>query len=150
MTAKQSTPYAGLPARILAGTYDLLPVAALWFGVAMIAVALNGGEAVTGAARIVLLFAALAVTVAYLAVSLRRGGQTLGMRAWRLRMVAADGTALGWLTALQRALCGVLQLLPFGLGLLAAAFDREHRSVADRICATRVLRLPRTARPENV
>src|SRR3546814_1482331 len=37
----------------------------------------------------------------YAVVSWRRGGQTLGMRPWRLAVVGADGSVPSW-----RALCG--------------------------------------------
>ncbi|HRQ66332.1 MAG TPA: RDD family protein [Xanthomonadaceae bacterium] len=146
MNEQPSVRYAGPVPRLLAAVYDLLPVIALWFLVGLVGVALNGGEALTGAARFALLAAVVAVTVLYLALSWQRAGQTLGMRAWRLRLVDAQGAALGWRLAIKRAVWALLQLLPLGLGLLPVLFDRERRSLADRICDTRVLRLPKSPR----
>jgi uncharacterized RDD family membrane protein YckC len=140
--------YAGLWPRLAATVYDSLPVLSLWFLVGMAAVALNGGQAVTSApGRMALLAAMLASTLFYFAVSWRRAGQTLGMRAWRLRMVAADGGTLGGRRALWRAVWGLALALPCGLGLISVPFDRERRSLADLVCDTRVLRLPRGWKP---
>ena len=79
--------------RLLALVYDLFPVAGLWFLVAAVFVLLHG-DAVTGGALGWLEFVALwSVTGAYAILSWRRGGQTLGMRPWRLRVRAPDGGA---------------------------------------------------------
>ena len=40
------------------------------------------------------------------------GGQTLGMRAWRLRLQRRDGRGIGWWQALLRFLIGTLWLAP--------------------------------------
>jgi uncharacterized RDD family membrane protein YckC len=146
MNEQPSVRYAGPVPRLLAAVYDLLPVVALWFAVGMVGVALNGGEALTGPARWVLLAAVVVVTLLYLALSWQRAGQTLGMRAWRLRLLDARGAPLGWRLAFKRAFWALLQILPLGLGLLPLLFDRERRSLADRICDTRVLRLPKVPR----
>lgn len=52
------------------------------------------------------------------------GGQTLGMRAWRLRARRRDGGGIGWWQALLRFLIGGLWLVPvaglhrlFGVGI---------------------------------
>jgi uncharacterized RDD family membrane protein YckC len=148
MTSPATPEYAGLWPRLASAVYDALPVISLWFLVGMGAVALNDGQAVTGTpGRLALLAAMLASTLFYFAVSWRRAGQTLGMRAWRLRMVAADGTTLGGRRALWRAIWGLALALPAGIGLISVPFDRERRSLADMVCGTRVLRLPRDWRP---
>src|SRR5690606_41387803 len=77
--------------RLLALLYDLFPVAGLWFVVAAVFVAVNG-DAVTGGALGMVEFTVLwLVTGGYAVASWRRGGQTLGMRPWRLRVVDKDG-----------------------------------------------------------
>jgi uncharacterized RDD family membrane protein YckC len=40
------------------------------------------------------------------------GGQTLGLRAWRLRLQRCDGGKIGWQQALLRFLSGGLWLIP--------------------------------------
>jgi uncharacterized RDD family membrane protein YckC len=44
-----------------------------------------------------------------------RAGQTLGMRAWRLRITRRDGRGIGWSQALLRFLTASLWLAPFYL-----------------------------------
>lgn len=66
------------------------------------------------------------------------GGQTLGMRAWKIRLERLDGTAIGWGQALARFLAGVLTA---GVGHLWLLFDGEGRSLYDRITATRMIRV---------
>src|SRR5690606_40807459 len=83
-SAPTATP-AALPYRLLAIVYDLLPLLALWFAVAAIALLVRGGVPVTpnSPAAFVEFACMLLVAFAYLCISWRRGGQTLGMRAWR-------------------------------------------------------------------
>lgn len=90
------------------------------------------------------------------------GGQTLPMKTWRIRVVAADGSALGPWRALGRYLLGWLWLVPgwavasllqvhdltLGLLLLAsncallaicALFDKERQFLTDRLAGTRLI-----------
>ena len=68
------------------------------------------------------------------------GGQTLGMRAWRIRVVCEDGSPLGWARAMARFAAGIAALLPLGLGLWWSAFDGRKRGWHDRLTRTRVVR----------
>jgi uncharacterized RDD family membrane protein YckC len=79
----------------------------------------------------------LGVTVAFYVYFWTRGGQTLGMRAWRMRLVRDDGRPLGAADALRRLVWALLTLAPAGLGLLWVLFDREHLSLYDRLSRTR-------------
>jgi uncharacterized RDD family membrane protein YckC len=71
-----------------------------------------------------------------------RGGQTLGMRAWRLKVVLMDGSALSWSDALKRHLAALLSCLMFGLGFLWILFDRDKMAWHDRLSGTRLIRTP--------
>lgn len=128
--------------RLLALLYDLFPVAGLWFLVAALFVVAHG-DAVTGGALGLLEFAALwAVTGAYAVASWRHGGQTLGMRPWRLRVVAGDGSPPSVRALLVRYVVGNLSLLPGGLGFWWAWVDRDHLTLHDRASGTRMVRGP--------
>ncbi|MBU2870650.1 RDD family protein [Colwellia sp. E2M01] len=66
-----------------------------------------------------------------------KSGQTLGMRAWRLRVQNIDGSLISKKTAVKR-------LLPtlFGLGNIIVIFDRKNKlSLQDRLTKTEVVRL---------
>ena len=129
--------------RLLALAYDLLPVLALWFVVAAGFTAAHG-DAVRGGALGLVEFAVLwAVAGVYATLSWRRGGQTIGMRAWRLRVTDAAGGAPGWRALWLRYVVGALGLLAGGLGFWWAWFDRDARTWHDRASRTRMLRLPK-------
>lgn len=68
-----------------------------------------------------------------------RGGQTLGMRAWRLRLVRMDGEEIGWRDALKRHLAALLSILVFGLGFIWILVDPEKLAWHDRLSKTRLL-----------
>jgi len=131
--------------RLPALAYDLFPVAGLWFLVAAVFVALHG-DAVTGGTLGLVEFAALwTVTAAYAVASWRRGGQTLGMRPWRLRVVQTDGGRPSVRALVARYAVGNLSLLLGGLGFWWAWIDRDGSTWHDRASGTRLLREPRAA-----
>jgi len=68
-----------------------------------------------------------------------RGGQTLGMRAWRLRVLRADGQPLDWGDAWRRFGAACLSLAPLGLGLLWCLFDKDGLAWHDRLSGTRLV-----------
>ncbi|MCU7931575.1 MAG: RDD family protein [Candidatus Thiodiazotropha sp. (ex Codakia rugifera)] len=67
------------------------------------------------------------------------GGQTLGMRAWRLRLVRTDGKAVNWGDAMKRHMAALLSLLLFGLGFIWILFDSQKLAWHDRISKTRLI-----------
>ena len=66
-----------------------------------------------------------------------RSGQTLGMRAWRLRVQNQDGTLISKKTGLKRILPTLL-----GIGNFTVLFDRKNKlSLQDRFTQTEVVLL---------
>ncbi len=64
-----------------------------------------------------------------------KSGQTLGMKAWRLRLQNQDGTRITRTTGLKRLLPTLL-----GLGNLTVLFDRKNKlSLQDRLTNTEVV-----------
>src|SRR3546814_12967266 len=82
----------------------------------------------------------------YAVVSWRRGGQTLGMRPWRLVVVGADGSAPSWRALCVRYAVGTASLLAAGLGFWGAWVDRERLAWHDRASGTRMLPMARAPR----
>ena len=76
----------------------------------------------------------------YAALSWRRGGQTLGMRPWRLRVVDAGGASATPRALWLRYAVGGLSLLLGGLGFWWAWIDRAGLTWQDRISGTRMRR----------
>lgn len=72
------------------------------------------------------------------------GGQTLGMRAWRLTLLTSSGQAPGWRASVIRIAGACLSTLALGLGYFWVTFDREKLAWHDRISDTRVVVLKKS------
>lgn len=133
--------------RLAAAVYDLFPLIAPWMLTAGLFLLAARGEIDAAHPPAAFHFAEqialLAVTAAYFVLSWSRGGQTIGMRAWRTRVIAAEGGALPWPRALLRFAVALLSLLALGLGFLWCLVDRERRGWHDIAARSRVVRLPR-------
>ena len=70
-----------------------------------------------------------------------RGGQTLPMKTWRLRLINTRGEPLGFAQCTLRYLAAWLSLLCFGAGFWWAFFDRDRHFLHDRLARTRVVRV---------
>lgn len=81
----------------------------------------------------------LAVIWGFFAYFWTHGGQTLGMRAWRLRLVRTDGAAPTLRDALLRLACALVALAPAGLGLWWVLIDSEGLAWHDRWSRTRLV-----------
>lgn len=127
--------------RLAALFYDALLVLALLYGATIVAIWFNDGAVPAET----FWFQAWLFAVAwfYFAFSWTRGGQTLGMRAWRCRLVVAgSGGHIGWGRALARFPLAVLSLAAFGLGFWWSLADRERRAWHDRWSGTRMILIP--------
>jgi uncharacterized RDD family membrane protein YckC len=68
------------------------------------------------------------------------------MKTWRLRLVAADGSALSVRQAALRYVVALAGMLLAGVGFLWALFDRDHQFLHDRLARTRIVRVPKERR----
>lgn len=142
-----------LPWRLLALFYDLWPALALWFLTAvpfmLVDVAIHGDVRHNiepfSLAQWLLWLTCWAVAGLYATVSWRRGGQTLGMRPWRIRLVNVvdPAAAPSWRAVWIRYLVGTVSLLAVGLGFLWALVDRDRLTWHDRASGTRLVRVPK-------
>ena len=69
------------------------------------------------------------------------GGQTLGMRAWKIRVVTHDGYQLNWQQAFFRFVAAFVSLLVLFVGFLIALFDSNKLGWHDRFSRTRLVRI---------
>jgi uncharacterized RDD family membrane protein YckC len=74
------------------------------------------------------------------------GGQTLGMRSWRIRVVRGDGSELRLGDAARRWLAAVLSWAPLGLGFLWGLVDRDRLALHDRLSGSRLVLVPKAPR----
>ena len=125
----------GLPRRLAALIYDSLALFSLLFAATAPVLLLTGGEAV-GPNQPAFTAYLLAVGYVYFGWCWTRGGQTLGMRAWKMRVRTRDGGPLGWRSSLARFAAALVSIGAAGAGLLWAAFDRDGMSLHDRLSGT--------------
>ena len=141
---------AGLPRRLAALLYDGLLLLAIFMIVTALFLPLTGGEAITPRTNPALeyLYRAVlaAIVVLFYGAFWTRGGQTLGMASWRLKVEREDGTRLTWGDTVKRLGAAVLSWLPLGLGYLWILFDRDRRAWHDRLSRTRVVVVPKGER----
>jgi len=146
MSKITATP-ATLWLRLLAIVYDLLPLLGLWLGAAGLAVLLSGGALDTHrlGGKLTMQALVLLASGAYFIVSWTRGGQTIGMRAWRLRVVRSDGAPLTIAQSALRFPLALLSLAALGAGFWWSLIDRDRLTWHDRIARTLVVRLEKPA-----
>lgn len=154
-TAAPAAPPAALVGRrLLALFYDAFPVIALWL---LLSALFTVGFTLAGHAereniapysplQWLLWLACWLATGAYAILSWRRGGQTLGMRPWRLRVVAADGGPATLRALSLRFVVGTASLLLGGLGFWWAWVDRGRLAWHDRASKTRIVRVEKHRR----
>ncbi|WFM71770.1 RDD family protein [Halomonas sp. CKK8] len=142
---------AGLGRRLGAMLYDGLLVLAIWIvmvsahlAVVRLVLEVPAEQVGTGLVQVLSLRLLLAVTAfVFFAFFWTRGGMTLGMQAWRLRVQTLDGCSITGFQALQRFLVAGISLAAFGLGYLWILVDGEKRSWPDIASGTRVVVLPK-------
>ncbi|HEX6998547.1 MAG TPA: RDD family protein [Gammaproteobacteria bacterium] len=133
---------AGLARRLAAFVYDALLIAALLFAFTLALVLARGGRAIPpgtwwfGASL-------LALKALFFCWFWSRGGQTLGMRAWRLRLERRGGGPVTFARAAARYAAAWVSALAAGCGFWWSLLDRERRCWHDAVCGTRVVLLPK-------
>ncbi len=80
---------------------------------------------------------------AYFAVCWRMGGQTVGMRAWRVTLVTETGERIGWANSAVRFLVAGVSGAAAGLGFLWSVFEPQRRTWHDLATATRLVVIPK-------
>jgi uncharacterized RDD family membrane protein YckC len=70
-----------------------------------------------------------------------KNGQTLGMQAWKIKVISIDGSNLSYKTASIRFFAAILSWLTLGFGFWRAMFDKEKRTWHDALSQTRLVML---------
>jgi uncharacterized RDD family membrane protein YckC len=146
-------PRAGFRRRFGSWVYDLLLSIAVYMGAGAISflifglfanyglVSMEGQQHLIDVQRNSLLYSSLIYSwnLGWVALFFiyfwSRSGQTLGMKAWRLRVQNVDGSLISKTTGLKRLLPTLL-----GLGNITVIFDRKNKlSLQDRLTKTEVV-----------
>ena len=121
--------------RLGSALYDSLLLIALIFIAAWPFIAFFG-DSTHGWRRHLLQGWIVVVAGAYLVWFWTRSGQTLPMKTWGIRVVRADGAALGTARAIHRYVLALLGLAALGLGFAWALLDPERQFLHDRLAGT--------------
>lgn len=136
-------PPPGFLRRLGAMFYDLLLLLALLMMLSYPYVWLTGGTNPGLAIKTAYQFYLLAICFFYYTGFWVRGGQTLGLRTWRMKLVTKDGGPITWGVAFKRFGFAIVSLLCLGLGFLWVIYDRDKLAWHDRWSGTRLIRLPK-------
>ena len=128
----------GLARRLACAVYELLILAALVLVATFPFLAL-AGDSTSGLRRHLLQAWVLLVVGAYLVGFWTRGGQTLAMKTWRIRLESADGGPVGAGRAVRRYLLALAGAAALGVGFLWALLDRDGQFLHDRLAGTRLV-----------
>ena len=132
---------AGLLVRLTAMVYDLMLLLAILFIVTALALVATGGALHTH--NPFFRSALFLVMFLFYAWFWTHGGQTLGMKAWRLRVQDKDGGPIGLWQALLRFMLAIPSLLLGGLGFFWMLVDRDRMTLYDRYSESVMVRLPK-------
>ena len=125
--------------RLLAATYDLLLIIAIWFLAALIAVICNHGQAIS-ADNIFFKIYLISIAVLFITFFWWRNGQTLGGKSWHIAVVTGAGAPLSAKQALSRCLLAILTTACAGIGWWWMIVDKQNRTLFDRLTHTMVHR----------
>lgn len=141
----------GLPRILAAIFYDLWLVAALWMLGATLDTMIR--HAITGSANtgnhLLLQAWFLLSPFAFFGWFWTHGGQTLGMRSWRIRVVDMQGREISWGQAFKRFLAALVSWGIMGLGYLWILFDRDGLSWHDRVSGTCLVLTRKQNKPKS-
>ncbi|MFK7975613.1 MAG: RDD family protein [Halioglobus sp.] len=164
MPALENQPYPSLARRLTAMLYDSLLVIALVAVVNAAALGIahemSGGSLDTLPPFAVRIVTVLAVFGFFTAFWLK-GGQTLGMQAWRIQLISTehgksnintqsdtttrtgDNTDIRFFQAILRCCAASLSLACFGLGYLWCLFDPQRKYWHCHLSRTQLILLPK-------
>jgi len=143
---------ASLFKRLIAIFYDLFLLLALLFIVGVVAAgiltfAINNGNAITAdhpyylPYRTFILLLLFFTGLGFFGWFWTHGGQTLGMRTWRLKLVSDNDQTISWQQALIRYSGAILSWGCAGLGFLWALFNKKKKTWHDLLSKTAVIQL---------
>lgn len=116
-------------------TYDSLLLLAFLFLATAIVLPFNKGEAFTSNQFFFPLYI-ISVSFLYYGWFWTHGGQTLGMKTWKIRIQTLNKQPLTWLDAFKRFCLSIVSWGFLGLGFLWKLIDKKHYTWHDHLSKT--------------
>lgn len=125
--ANLSSRYAGLGRRLMAIIYDLFLLLALLFITTAIAMAFNRGNAIEPDQALYPYYVSSLLVVSFIFYGWfwTHGGQTLGMKTWKMKLQQMNGHTVTWQLAFIRFITAIISLSAGGLGFLWSLFHPQ-------------------------
>lgn len=117
--------------------YDALLLLAILFFATALALPFNAGQAFSSGQTIYPIYL-LTISFVFYGWFWTHGGQTLGLRAWKIKVCSQDGGSIGWRQAGLRFAVAALSWACFGLGFLWCLFDKDGLCWHDHLSNTRI------------
>ena len=140
MSDATTLPSASLFRRLAALFYDSLLLLAVLFVATALALPFSGGAALRPHNPFYSTYL-LIVCFLFFAWFWMHGGQTLGMRTWRLRLQRTDGKPLTLWHIVLRFFCAIPSWGFFGIGFWWMLFNKRKLTWHDQFSETRIVQL---------
>ncbi|TRW91323.1 RDD family protein [Candidatus Methylobacter oryzae] len=127
----------GFLRRLAATLYDILLLIGLLFVATALLLPFNGGQAFTAQQFFFPLYLLL-VSFFFYAWFWTHGGQTLGLRAWKIKVLTLDMRPISWEQALFRFAAAIISWSFCGLGILWILIDKDQCSWHDHLSKTAI------------
>jgi uncharacterized RDD family membrane protein YckC len=131
--------YKFLLKRLVACVYDALILIAIWMVVTWFYI-ICFGEVSSAYQRMVLQILLWLSAGIYFIFSWYKGGQTLALKAWKMKIVSQDNIGLTLKSACMRYVLASVLVMPFGLTLVWAFVDKNQLFLHDRLLKTKCIR----------
>jgi uncharacterized RDD family membrane protein YckC len=115
--------------------YDLLLLLALLFIATTAAMVVNRGNAIAPGQPLYPFYVVylLAISFVYYGWFWTHGGQTLGMKTWKMKLQQENGEAVTWSLALVRFITAIISWSAAGLGFFWSLFHPQRRTWHDLV-----------------
>ena len=127
---ESTTRYAGLFRRLMAIIYDLFLLIALLFIATAAAMVLNQGNAIQPGQPLYPFYVVYLLIISFIFYGWfwTHGGQTLGMKTWKMKLQQENGQAITWPLRFTTA---IISWAAGGMGFLWSLFHPQRRTWHD-------------------
>jgi uncharacterized RDD family membrane protein YckC len=132
----------GFLRRLAAQIYDLFLLIALLFLATALLLPFTAGEAVSAQQTLIYRIYLAVISFLFYGWFWTHGGQTLGLRAWKIKLLTLDQKPINWNQALLRFATAIVSWGFFGLGFLWILIDKNRHSWHDHLSKTALFFFP--------
>lgn len=115
--------------------YDFLLLLAVLFLATALLLPFNAGEAFTSGQIFYPVYLSI-ISFVFYGWFWTHGGQTLGLRAWNIKVLTLDQKPISWYLAFLRFMAALLSWVVFGLGFVWIIIDKNKYSWHDHLSKT--------------